>query len=221
MDEPLMQPTSESFDPPTKQRRIGRALLVYLAVTWTLVAAGLSAIVQLSYLDRISSDTSTTPIKSTAIILGASVLQNKTPSDALRDRLLTGIKLYQDGAVQKLLITGDDGSYRVDEIDVMKTFVLDHGVREQDLLIDGHGYRTYESCKRAAQAFSVTDAIIVTQRFHIGRALYLCNHLGIDAIGVTSDLQPYQRNAYFWTRDLLSSVKAWIDINVFSPTPPV
>jgi vancomycin permeability regulator SanA len=89
------------------------------------------------------------------------------------------------------------------------------------VLSDPHGYRTYESCKRAAEVFQIKDAIIVTQRFHIARALYLCESFGIQSLGVTSDLTSYQRNLYFWTRDLAASIKAWSDVHIRAPEPPV
>jgi len=157
----------------------------------------------------------------TAMVLGASILQNGTPSDALRDRLTVGVSLYKNGNVKRVLLTGDDGSYHADEIDVMKRFVLEQGVPESDILTDGHGFRTYESCKRAADIFHLRDILIVTQRFHMSRALYLCDHLGLQARGVTSDLQSYQKIASFWIRDLAASVEAWWDINIWPPKPPV
>jgi len=156
-----------------------------------------------------------------AMVLGASILQNGTPSDALRDRLLVGVSLYKNGNVNRILLTGDDGSYHADEIDVMKKFTIEQGVPEEDILTDGQGYRTYESCKRANDVFHLRDIIVVTQRFHIGRALYLCTHLGLTARGATSDLQAYQKNSFFWARDLAASVVAWWDINVWPPKPPV
>ena len=147
--------------------------------------------VQLRYITRIQYwDTSSLPPKDasfTAIVLGASVTAHQTPSDALRDRLDEGLWLYETGRAGKVLITGDDGRNEVDEISVMKKYLLDHGIPDENLLIDPEGYRTYESCKRAHEVFQIKKAVVVTQRFHIGRALYLCNRLGVDSIGSPSD----------------------------------
>ncbi|MBP9864303.1 YdcF family protein [Patescibacteria group bacterium] len=159
--------------------------------------------------------------KSDAImVLGAGILPNGVPSDALRDRLLVGIWLFQQGRADKIFITGDDGGFRTDEIRVMNQFLLDRGVPESSILIDGHGYRTYESCKNAA-ALNLKRIDIVTQRFHMARALYLCSSFGIEAQGITSDVQAYRKIAWFWIRDLASSLKAWWDVTVMSPKSPV
>lgn len=156
-----------------------------------------------------------------AIILGASVIGEDTPSDALRDRLLVGLELYRRGTVEKLLVTGDDGGNRSNEVVVMKNFLLNQGVPEEAILVDPRGYRTYESCKRAISVFHVTRAIVITQRFHLARALYLCNQLGVESVGVTADLQLYRRIVFFWVRDLTASAKAWWDIHIAPPDPPV
>ncbi|MFH1620903.1 MAG: ElyC/SanA/YdcF family protein [Patescibacteria group bacterium] len=190
-----------------------------------IAAALLSAVVlfiigdvQLRYLSKISSlDKAKAEI---AMVLGASITSDGKPSDALRDRLLIGAALYKNGAVQKILITGDDGDFKRDEIETMKSFLLDNQIPDQDILVDGQGYRTYESCKRAVYNFKLHDVVIVTQRFHMARALYLCNNLGLKADGVTSDLQTYKRGAFFWIRDLAASLLAWWDIHIWAPRPP-
>lgn len=179
--------------------------------------------VQLRFLSRIHApaDISSLDRVDAAMILGASVKADNTPSDALRDRLLVGKQLYDEQKAGKLLITGDDGSYRADEIPVMRSFLVSQGIPEKDIIADGQGYRTYESCKRAKTEYGITKTIIVTQRFHIARALYLCNALGVDSIGVTSDLQTYIKNVDFWIRDLAASFKAWIDLKIWPPSSPV
>jgi vancomycin permeability regulator SanA len=155
------------------------------------------------------------------IVLGASVKRDGTPSDALRDRLLVAARLYKAGKVTRLLVTGDDGKFHVDEVSSMKRILMAEGVPTEDILVDGHGYRTYESCKRAVQRFGIKQGIIVTQRFHLPRALYLCAQLGMDVQGVASDLQTYQRILFFTLRDFGASFKAWWDVNVSPPHPPV
>jgi len=156
----------------------------------------------------------------TALVLGASVTGSGLPSDALKDRLDEGVSLYKTVAGQ-IMISGDDGRYRAREIPVMKAYLIAQGVPETDILVDGEGYRTYESCKHAAAELKGRLVIIVTQRFHLGRALYLCNQLGVNAIGSVADRQHYRRIVFFTVRDILASVKAWWDINVQPPKSPV
>lgn len=205
---------------PPRLRKLGIAAAVIAVALLAMLAD-----VQLRYASRIIDGSTFNAPRSTlhasaAIVLGASINRDGTPSDALRDRLEEGIALYGAKTVDHVFVTGDDGEYHADEIDVMKPFLLQHGIPEEKLAIDGKGFRTYESCKHAAEA-GIKTAIVVTQRFHMGRALYLCNRMGIDATGVTSDLSSYEKNALFWARDLLASIEAWWDVNVIAPKPPV
>ncbi len=189
-------------------------LVLGLAVVFAIVrvqTAELSAIVP-------QQDAKQAPY---AIVLGASVKEDGSASDALLDRLKTGVELYQAGKVLKILLTGDDGGLRSNEVKEMKRVTLELGVTSTDVLVDGQGYRTYESCKRAAEEFDIKQAIVVTQRFHLARALYLCRHFGIDAQGVSADKQSYVRIIYFTIRELGASAKAWWDVNVWAPASPV
>lgn len=185
-----------------------------------VILGGMVLDVQLRYLQKLES-LSTVQTAPIAIVLGAGIQGNGQPSDALRDRLLVAQQLYTEKIVPKILVTGDDGEYRRNETVVMKNFLVSQGIPAEDILEDGHGYRTYESCKRAIQTFGITRAIVITQRFHIGRALYLCNRLGMDAQGVPSDLTLYRRILFFTARDMAASVAAWWDINVKAPVSPV
>lgn len=197
----------------------------FIAAAMFLALLAFGADVQSKYASAIYAPPSAErrlPHAEAIIILGASVKADKTPSDALRDRLLTGIELYKKGYGSRVLVTGDRGDYHgSNEVEVMEKFLLEHGVPSRDIVVDGQGYRTYESCKRAKTEKGIQDAIVVTQRFHMARALYLCNALGVSSIGVTADRTSYVRIVYFWGRDLLSSVKAWWDINVVPPESPV
>lgn len=194
---------------------------LYLALAFAVSASLMIIDVQFRYLKNIRHTIDPAQPAPIAIVLGASVKSNGEPSDALRDRLLVGKDLYERGIVEKILISGDDGLYHANEIQIMRNFLEKYGVPLKDILEDGHGYRTYESCKRAVEIFNIRSAIVVTQRFHIGRALYICNRLGMNAIGAPSDLSSYQRIAFFTIRDLAASLEAWWDINVIAPNPPV
>lgn len=155
------------------------------------------------------------------IVLGAALKADGTPSDALADRLVTGVRLFQENKAPRILVTGDDGKFHTDEVSVMRQYLIDRGVSSSSILVDGQGYRTYESCTRAKDIFSIERAIVVTQAFHMPRALYLCNNLGIQTTGTTSDLHTYKDRLKNVLRDWLASAKAWWDINITAPEPPV
>ncbi len=153
------------------------------------------------------------------MILGGGIEDGQTPSDALTDRLLIGERVSKQlGA--PMLLTGDGGRFRAAEIPVMTQWLLDHGVAPDRLVIDDQGFRTYESCKRAAEVYHLKRVVIITQRFHLGRAIYLCRAFGLDAKGVPANIRYYRNDPWFVTRDLLASVKAWLDIHFIHPAPP-
>ena len=194
------------------------ALILILVVVFGIT--GVILRVRTSYTDKILAQDQLKPAQA-IVVLGASILPNGQPSDALADRLDTGIALYHKNLASILFLTGDDGRYKVNEIQVMRNYVLTHGVPQSSIMTDGQGYRTYESCSRAINVFNIKNAILVTQNFHLPRALYLCNKLGMDATGVSADKHTYVRIVYFTLRDWLASFEAWMDINLLKPSPPV
>lgn len=198
-----------------------RTVVLLLAAVVAMSVSAMLLIVQLQYAGRIKASIGDVPVTPTAIVLGASVKRDGTPSPALEDRVLRAAELYKAGKVDGLLMTGDDGQFHIDEIKTMVRVAREAGIPDKVIQTDGHGYRTYESCKRAHDVFGVTQAIVVTQRFHLGRALYLCNRLGIDSLGFVADRRKYELAVSFWLRDFLSSIKAFVDVNIIPPQPPV
>lgn len=146
-----------------------------------------------------------------AIVLGARVEDDGTPSNTLYDRVLTGVELYKTGKTPKLLLSGGNK-----EPAAMRKLALELGVPETDLIVDDLGTRTYESCVRAKTVFGIDRAIVVTQDYHLARSLYLCENLGIDAVGVDAKRREYLGERYAWVREYLSRVKAWKDINLWA-----
>jgi len=146
------------------------------------------------------------------IVLGASVLPSGRPSDVLADRLTVAYQVYEAGLADKILVSGDNGQDGYDEVNVMRRYLLDEGVQPEDIFLDHAGFDTYDTVYRAQHVFGVTDAIIVTQDFHLPRALYLADAVGVRAQGVSSDLQPYVKQAWFSTRESLARVKAVGDV---------
>lgn len=176
--------------------------------------------VQLPSIESIISIENLPPHPDAVMVLGGGIEDSGIPSDALEDRLLVGERVSR-AVNAPILLTGDGGRFRQAEIPVMVDWMRAHQVAPDRLVIDDEGYRTYESCKRAAQVYHLKQLVIVTQRFHLGRAIYLCRAFGIESYGVPANLRPYKKDPWFVTRDLLASVKAWIDINILSPKSPV
>ncbi len=201
-------------------RKLIKQILIGGFLSSLIIITSVIIYVRTSNLDKIYNATDV-PQSQAIIILGASLKPDGTPSDALKDRLITGAELYNLNKAPKILITGDDGQNNSDEVSEMKKYLLSINIPEQDIIRDDHGYRTYESCKRAKEEFQISNAILVTQKFHLVRALYICNTLSVNSVGVTSDLQTYQKITQFVLRDWLASFKAWIDINIWEPKPLV
>ena len=124
------------------------------------------------------------------LILGAGVKDSK-PKPMLRDRLLIGIELYKSGAAEKIIMSGDHGRADYDEVNVMRAFALEQGVRAEDIFLDHAGFSTYDSVYRAKNIFGAENIIIVSQKYHLYRALYIAKKLDVKAAGVSADLNPY------------------------------
>lgn len=156
-----------------------------------------------------------------ALVLGAGLNRDGTPGVVLRDRVETAADLYFSGKVEKLLMSGDNTTPFYNEPGAMEGHALSLGVPAEDIVLDYAGRRTYDSCFRAQTIFGVDRVIIVTQAFHLPRALFLCNALEVDANGVTADEADYNRASYtfWWIREILASGKAYWDIFVSQPEP--
>ena len=143
------------------------------------------------------------------MVLGAGVYSDGTPSPMLKDRLDTGIALYKAGAAPKLLLSGDDGQVEYNEVDAMLNYVSERGIPKEDIFLDHAGFSTYESVYRANYIFRVKRMIVVTQTYHLFRALYGCNRMGIDALGVGADQDRYVGSKMRELREVLARDKDW------------
>lgn len=151
-----------------------------------------------------------------AIVLGASVNADGTPSKILKLRLDRGIELYKKGLAKKLLLTGDNAKIEYNEVEAMKNYVLSMGVSGEDIFLDHAGFTTYESMYRAIHVFNVKNAIVVTQRFHETRAIYMARKLGLDAKGVSSDDVERRDNKKDFIREYFARVKGFVN-TAFKP----
>ncbi len=124
------------------------------------------------------------------LILGAGVKDGR-PKPMLRDRLLIGIELYKSGAAKKIIMSGDHGRADYDEVNVMRAFALEQGVSAEDIFLDHAGFSTYDSVYRAKNIFGAENIIIVSQKYHLYRALYIAKKLDVKAVGVSADLNTY------------------------------
>ncbi len=152
------------------------------------------------------------------LVLGCGVKADGRPSDMLHDRLAQGVSLYEAGAAPKLLMSGDHGRAQYDEVNTMKQFAVDAGVPTSDVFMDHAGFSTYESMYRAVEIFQAQKIIIVTQGYHLYRALYVAEQLGLEAYGVSADLRDYAGQLGRDVREVLARVKDFIT-SVFQPEP--
>ena len=158
--------------------------------------------------------------KRIAIVYGAAVYRSGKLSDALYDRVHTAVELYKSGKVKKLLMSGDNSHKGYDEPTAMKDQAIKLGVAKEDIVLDFAGRRTYDTCYRAKNIFEVKYAVQITQEFHLPRAIYLCENLGIKSIGVKADRRNYLDEDAWTRREFLATISAWLEIN-FYPFQPV
>jgi SanA protein len=156
-----------------------------------------------------------------AIVFGARVYNSGRLSGMLRDRVDTAIDLYRAGKVQKLLLSGDNQFADYNEPGAMMDYAIAQGVPAEDIQPDYGGRRTYDTCYRARAVFQVESAILVTQRFHLPRALFLCEQLGIRAVGVAADRRVYDPRsvAFSETREVPATIAALLDVIRRAPPP--
>ena len=150
------------------------------------------------------------PKRYVAIVLGAGVVDG-APSDVLADRLATALALYKAGRIERFLVTGDHGLPDYDEVAAMQRYLLDAGVPATAIFLDHAGFRTLDSMVRAKEVFQVEGAVVVTQAFHLARAVYLARAQGIDAVGIAADRRTYVFSGWYALRERLARVQAMLD----------
>jgi SanA protein len=159
------------------------------------------------------------PAMPVALVFGAGVRVDGTPTAVLGDRVRVAAALYRRGAVERLLLSGHGGPGSADEPEVMRRAALTLGVPDEALVLDPHGLRTYESCRRARDVYDVRRAVLVTQEYHLPRALLLCDALEIDAVGVAADPPDriYWGMPWWRTREIAATAAAWLDVTREAP----
>lgn len=198
--------------------------LFQFVVRLSLIGAATIALVRIIFMVNASPQTylqEDVPTRRVAIVFGAQVRRDGTPSAVLRDRVQTAVALYQSGKVEKLLMSGDNRFEDYNEPESMRRYALTLGMPDSDIVLDYAGRRTYDTCYRAKEIFGVDSAILVTQRFHMPRSLFLCGAFGIDAVGVESENFYYlRRSRLIWnTRELFATVQSVLDVYLLRPLP--
>ena len=151
------------------------------------------------------------------IVLGAAVWGDK-PSPMLEERLLVGIELYRQGVSKKIIMSGDHGQNEYDEVNIMKQFAIEKGIPSEDIFMDHAGFSTYDSIYRAKEIFGAKKIIIVTQEYHLYRALHIANRLGIEAYGVGADPRQYVGAFNREVREILARNKDFVKC-IIKPNP--
>lgn len=159
------------------------------------------------------------PARSVAVVFGAAVYGNGRLSPVLRDRVETAIALYESGRIGRIIMSGDNQTVHYDEPGAMVAYAIEHGVDPADVVADRAGRRTYDTCYRAHHVFDVREAILVTQAFHLPRALLTCEGLGIKAIGAVADQRPYRGARWYELRETAATLVAAWDVLRREPPP--
>ena len=193
-------------------RRVLGALVI-LAVAAVLVVAGTNAAVILSTRDDIVDEQTAASYDADAIVvLGASVTPDGEPSGILKDRLDDGISLYFAGAAPKIIMSGDNGTQSYNECWAMKQYAVEQGVPSEDVFCDHAGFSTYETMYRARHVFGANRIVVATQTYHLYRALYAAQGLGMQAIGVPSDYSDYAKQPWYDTREVPARTKDFFQV---------
>ena len=153
-----------------------------------------------------------------AVVLGCQVINGEKASDMLADRIRRGIELYKSNAIPKIIMSGDHGTKEYDEVNTMKRIAVMNDVPSRDIFMDHAGFSTYESMYRAKEIFEADKIVVVTQKYHLYRALYIARMLGIEAYGVASDYHVYMGQRNRDVREVLARCKDFVKV-IFKPKP--
>lgn len=198
-----------------KLLKYGIIIIIIIAI----IVLGINLYVRISTNKQIIKENDYTELSDVdcIIILGAGIWEDK-PSPMLEDRLLEGIKLYQNSVSDKIIMSGDHGRREYDEVNIMKNYAIEKGIPSENIFMDHAGFSTYESIYRAKDIFEAKKVVIVTQKYHLYRALYIANQLGLEAYGVGADPRQYVGATYRELREILARDKDFIKC-IFKPEP--
>ena len=205
---------------------VKRLITMLIKLTLILALSGTTLLLVARLITAIHSNgrvhaVATIPTQRAAIVFGAGLWKDGTPTPVLKDRVQAASELYFAGKVEKLLMSGDNRFVDYDEPTAMKKYAITLGVPAEAIVLDFAGRRTYDTCYRAKEIFGLDSAILVTQEFHLSRALYICKSLGIESTGINADRRYYKKTSrvYWNTRETLATLTAFIDLYITHPLP--
>jgi len=203
------------------RRKIAAAFLSILCVSGVIVIGFVGWTLTLRYERYIYTATDISKLSEcpVALVFGAGYWPDGTPSDIMKDRVAAGVELLRAGKVRKLIFSGDNRFLNYNEPGKMCEYALSLGCPREAIVLDYAGRRTYDSCYRARDIFGQQQVILVTQRYHLPRALYVCEGLGIDAVGYVADCREYVHIREYWLREVPALLLAWVDRWVRHPLP--
>lgn len=151
----------------------------------------------------------------TWIVFWASIIDNKIPSNILKDRLNSAYEWYNNSIIDKIIVSWDSQNRNYNESDVMRQYLVDKGVSENDIVVDYYWLDTYDAIYRAKNVFWETELVLFTQDFHLKRAIYISNRLWIETYWFETSIQNYKKD--YSIREVLARVKAFLEIEIFKP----
>lgn len=204
----------------TKKKILLRSFLILLCLLLLggFATAGINIYMYADGAQRLREETDTFENADCIMVLGCQVRSDGSLSHMLEDRLKRGVALYKAGAAPKLLMSGDHGQEDYNEVAAMRQYAIDQGVPEEDIFMDHAGFSTYESVYRARDIFGVKRIIIVSQEYHLYRALHIAKALGLESWGVASDYRSYSGQAKRDIREVLARVKDF-GLGILQPKP--
>lgn len=187
--------------------------MVLLVIIGVIFLFGLDFYIQSTTKHKIYVPNTKKVVKAfTGIVLGAKVYKNGKLSEVLKDRVEVALQFYRQGKIKRFLLSGDHGQKEYDEVNSMKNYLIKNGVPEANIFLDHAGFSTYDSMYRAKQIFNCEDVIIFTQNFHVKRAVYIANNVGLNAQGIKTDLRNYGIQNSMAVREKLANVKAFLEL---------
>lgn len=200
-------------------KKIIKWIIIILVIIIILIVLSINLYVRLSTKNQIIENNDYANLKDMdcIVVLGAGIWGDK-PSPMLEDRLLQAIELYNNNVSTKIIMSGDHGREEYGEVNTMKNFAIDKGIPSENIFMDHAGFSTYESIYRAKEIFEAKKVVIVTQKYHLYRALYIANQLGLEAYGIGADPRQYVGATYREIREILARNKDFLKC-IFKPEP--
>jgi SanA protein len=166
-------------------------------------------------------DLQSIPARKIGIIFGAGITKDGRPTAVLKDRVMAAVDLYKAGKIKYFLMSGDNRFTDYNEPLAMKEYAMELGMPEENIIMDYAGRRTYDTCYRAKYIFGVDEAVLITQQFHLPRAMFLAESFGIDAVGYSSDIRTYRKSTMiYWNfREMPAVFTAFVDVYLRKPLP--